>query len=201
MKKLILFLLCFLFLIVISHAQNGTYVNVGINRSSLNFKESNFLYGFHAGIQRKGDIGVKYFVQYEAMFSAMGSELRDLEDGQQLRYRLNYISTNLLLGYRPSGEYLNLLLGVGSNVLWNATIKFNDEEYDLIGEVPGWDFSVIAGASYTFGTRLNIYGRYTFGVKTIVEDYFTDINGNQLLEDPKGKNRLIQLGLAFRFGK
>jgi hypothetical protein len=137
-------------------------------------------------------------VQPELLFDSKGSDLANFIPNTPMRYSLNYLTMPVLLGYKArgitfrAGAYVSSL--IGSKIEINSMdVPVRDEYFE------DWDWGLTAGATLDITPALGFELLYYFGLPDIVDISFGDQNGNFLARLDEGKNRVLQVGVYYKF--
>lgn len=186
------------FLAVISHvsAQFTIGPKIGLNISKehgekLLDEDVDFRTGFNAGVFGRYEIGNKFDIQAELLYSQQGykSDLPVIDYGGTKifnRYKVlsHYLNVPVILKYYP---VKNLFIEAGPQIGFCIDSKISPEDKDLEKlDIPynTVDFSLAGGIGVYLGQGFSFNARYNHG--------FTET-----MEKSKWKNRVIQLSLTY----
>ena len=191
MKTTKFFLVAFLLVVVsIAHGQIMPRLGVkaGMNTATIKgIANADNLRNFHAG----GFLSMKIIVvglQGEALFSRVGATL---ENGQTVQQ--DYLQFPVVAKLYLIPGLLNLQGGIQYSVLLNA----NYESGDVSANFKNGDLAVPLGLELEILNRLQLTGRYIFGVSDIKSAEPSNIPG--VGSDPL-KSQLVQVSLGWKFG-
>lgn len=196
MKKSILLVAITLFGITNMNAQEFVMFGAkgGVNFSNFagdgfaSFEEdSNARTAYHLGLVAEIPLSDRFSVQPEVLYSAQGFDIVQIEDGQDVEYRLDYVTVPVLAKFYLT-DGLSLVGGPQFGYLAESEIKSEGLETELDSEnFNNFDMAVGLGAEYKFN-KFFLYGRYNAGLTDIYED-----------ERLNAKNSVIQAGIGFMF--
>lgn len=189
-------------LILFSHSVFGQLswgAKAGVNFNKIvyadlpeNFEdESSVSVGYHFGVWGDVTISNKFSLIFELLFSQRGEKMPDY------RINLNYLEVPIIVSYSPVKK---LAIEAGPDVAFklSAMAKGDDtkNKLDLYNAV---DFGLTAGARFNITERIDIVGRYYYGLIAIEEINFRDMNNNPV-GDGREYNRNAQVSFSYRFG-
>lgn len=150
-------------------------------------EDSNARTAFHLGLVAEVPLSDRFSIQPEVLYSAQGFDIAQIEDGQDVEYRLDYVTVPVLAKFYIT-DGLSLVGGPQFGYLAESEIKSENTETELDSEnFNNFDLAVGLGAEYKFN-KFFLYGRYNAGL--------TDIYENESLN---AKNSVIQAGIGFMF--
>lgn len=150
-------------------------------------EDSNARTAFHLGLVAEVPLSDRFSIQPEVLYSAQGFDIAQIEDGQDVEYRLDYVTVPVLAKFYVT-DGLSLVGGPQFGYLAESEIKSENTETELDSEnFNNFDLAVGLGAEYKFN-KFFLYGRYNAGL--------TDIYENESLN---AKNSVIQAGIGFMF--
>jgi len=189
-KLLTLAIFC-LFATIPAFAQFKVGVKVGADIHKLDGRSftDEFSFGYHLGGFAEIDLGKKFSIQPELLFSQVNidtsSKFSDIYQFDSLtKIQLKYLSIPLLLNFKAN-KILSFQAGPQYSILMNAdnTLVENGKNAFKNG-----DFSLLAGLQINISS-VKVYGRYAVGLSNI----------NDLGSQEKWKNQKVQLGIGFTF--
>lgn len=169
----------------------GFKLGANINKvDGVSFNDQ-FRYGYHVGGFAEIDLGKKFFLQPEVLFSHYSTTLdsnykniyEDVFSSGQTKAKLNYLSIPILLNYKIIGKFLSIqagpqfsvLIDQNKTLLQNGGKAFSDGEFAMVG---GLQVKVSA---------IRVTGRYVVGLNNI----------NDIDNQDKWKNQAFQLSVGF----
>lgn len=194
-------------LFVFSFFQTFSQINIalkcGLNISNVHFAESSdrqTKLAFYGGLLSEITLKKRLIIQPELLYSIKGNKFppTDLSAGGHLN--LNYISLPLLLGYKPLNN-LKILLGPEFSFLTSSKSKINSTAINLTNIYKKFDLGIDLGLVYQISKNAGVEARYNYGLSYLLEGEITDVGGNPLGRVKVGNNRVLQVGLFYRFGK
>ena len=195
----IIVIAAFFIFIDIAKAQVSIGPKAGINIATWTTEGSNTITGFQGGVVAQFQFNDEWSVQPELLFDSKGADLANFIPNTPMRYSLNYLTMPVLLGYKArgitfrAGAYVSSL--IGSKIEINTMdVPVRDEYFE------DWDWGLTAGATLDITAGLGFELLYYFGFPDIVDISFGDQNGNFLARLDEGKNRVLQIGVYYKFG-
>ena len=186
MKKVLLMVVC-----AVSFIAGQAQVNFGV-KSGFNFANlvadanGDMKVSFHVGAFANIPLVDRFSVQPELVFSRQGTKFED--EGDDTKLRLNYLNIPILGQYNdPSGFYAET--GPQFGFLINAKVKEDGRVHTVSGDYKSLDISWGFGAGFRFTEQASAGIRWNLGLTDV-----TDYPG-------KARNSVLQLGVAYRFGK
>jgi hypothetical protein len=182
-----------------SSAQVNIGAKAGLNLSTAkNIATDNnkAKWGANAGILAQFNIQKKFMIQPEVLYSAKGFKFSTQSGNGTLNF--SYISIPILAGFRPS-EKFTVLLGPELGFLTKANSKFEGTNNDVTENFRKFDLGIDIGIAYTIKNGWGIEFRYNHGFDDLVDVTITDTLGNEIGTDKRGSNRVLQLGLFYKF--
>jgi Outer membrane protein beta-barrel domain len=203
MKKIILTVFAFNFLITFSFGQINFGVKAGLNIS--NTKDiapagNTAKLGFNAGFITSININKIFIIQPELLYSVKGYKFPGTPYNSNGTASFNYISVPLLLGYCITDK-LTVLAGPELNFLTNANSKFDGSNYDISKNFRKFDLAVDLGVVYKIKNGLGMEVRYSHSLKDLANVIILDPFGNEIEERKVGSHRVFQIGLFYKFKK
>lgn len=152
-------------------------VKAGVNLS--NFSESvpsgedkedfSSKIGLNAGVFATFHLSNSFAIQPELTWSTMG--VKEKEDGSDAKMPLNYLTLPVLAKYTFAGSGFSLYAGPQVGFLLSAKVKGDGASVDIKDSFKSTDFGAVAGLEFEIpNTKLNISGRYQFGLANIAKD-------------------------------
>ena len=191
----------FLTAIQISIAQISIGPKAGINIATWTTEGSNTITGFQGGVVAQFQFNDEWSVQPELLFDSKGTDLANFIPNTPMRYSLNYVTMPVLLGYKARG--ITFRAGAYASALIGSRIEINAKELDEedIDDsfFEDWDWGLTAGATLDITAGLGFELLYYFGFPDVVDITFGDQNGQFLAHLSEGKNRVLQLGMYYKF--
>lgn len=203
MKKISLCLFVFIFSLTHSFSQVNFGIKAGLNianAKNINFGDNKVRLGFNVGILAEVEISKKFIVRPEFLYSIKGFKFPATAINGGGTLSLNYISVPLLAGFRLNNDF-TLFLGPEFNFLTNVNSKFDGSDHDVSNYFRKFDLAIDLGAAYNLKSGLGIELRYSYGFKDLADVIFTDQAGNEIGKGKEGSNRVLQLGLFYKFHK
>lgn len=198
MKKSVFFIAMMLIGTTYMTAQEYVYFGVkgGVNFSNISgdgFSRDNFDKGsnartaYHLGLVAEVPLSERFSIQPEILYSAQGFDIVQIDDNQDVEFRLDYITVPVLAKvYLIKG--LSLSAGPQFGFLVESEIKSENMERELDSEnFNNFDMSLGLGAGYKF-SNFFVYGRYNAGLTQVYE-----------ADNVDSKNSVIQAGVGFMF--
>ena len=206
--KILLTLCASLFLITSVSAFSPFGVKIGVNGGNmLNLPEganNTTKMSFYAGVFTKFDMGRRFSLQPELVYSRQGARLSPMqlfpdESGQLIdlgelnkQIRLNYINIPIVVSYKVWEDlFVSVAPQLGINLNAIDRTKYND--YTATTKLNGirrCDFSLGVGLGYQIWSKLDVTVRYNLGFTNITKSK-SDFNQHNI------KNGVLQLGLGF----
>lgn len=191
----------FLIAIQISIAQISIGPKAGINIATWTTEGSNTITGFQGGVVAQFQFNDEWSVQPELLFDSKGTDLANFIPNTPMRYSLNYVTMPVLLGYKARG--ITFRAGAYASALIGSRIEINAKELDEedIDDsfFEDWDWGLTAGATLDITAGLGFELLYYFGFPDVVDISFGDQNGQFIARLDEGKNRVLQLGMYYKF--
>ena len=166
------------------NGQTTVGIKGGVNIADVSTKLANN--GFktrvsgHAGIYVNRMINKYFAVQPEVLFSGEGQ--RFFYNSVEHTWALNYIEIPLMLQLYPIKE-LYLEAGPQFGLLISARDKITGQNHvpDIKANFATAQFSIATGIGFRIVDRVNIYGRYNFGL-TDITSYDAIVNHNNVAQ-------------------
>lgn len=170
-------------------------VKGGVNASMIYIQKENLndadrwgtdqkpLVGFHLGLYGQIPLGKHFYFIPEMQYAQRGTK------DSFGSVNINYLEMPTLFSYAPV-KWINIDAGptVGLNL---TNITSGVKGYDT------FDISISGGLRFNVHEKISIIGRYNYGVTSIAELSFRDMNNNP---DGSAKmyNRNVQFGIGFK---
>lgn len=176
MKKSFLLLAAIAFAGITSFAQTTSTVTespvsfglrAGINLAKISgeSQSSGTLIGLNAGAFATFHLSSSFGIQPELAWSTLGAK----QDDDKLVS--NYITLPVMAKYTFANSGFSLLAGPQIGVLLSAKLKLNGQSIDNKDAYKSTDFAGVAGAEFEIpNTKLNISGRYQFGLSSVAKN-------------------------------
>lgn len=202
MKKLPLLLLL---LAAAGGAQAQIGVKAGINGAVLNGEnidmDTRYKTTYHVGAFVRLPVLGPLSIQPEVLYSLQGSEFRSALANYDTK--LHYLNVPVLARvkvgpvYAEAGPQLGVLLGAREDgtLRISAADGYGPVDRSASGNYKKTDFALAAGAGVELGNII-LGARYTAGLSNIND--VRDLNG---ANDPRLRNRVIQLSVGVKFGE
>lgn len=198
MLRALIFAGAFLVLSQNTYSQVSFGPKAGINIATWTTEGSNTITGFQGGVVAQFQFNDEFSVQPELLFDSKGSDLANFIQNNPMRYSLQYLTMPVLLGYKARG--ITFRAGAYVSSLIGAQIEINTKDVPVRDEYfENWDWGVAAGATLDVTAGLGFELLYYFGFPDIVDISFGDQNGNFIARLDEGKNRVLQLGMYYKF--
>lgn len=150
-------------------------------------EDSNARTAFHLGLVAEVPLSERFSLQPEVLYSAQGFDIVQIDDNQDVEFRLDYITVPVLAKFYVT-DGLSLVAGPQFGFLAESEIKSESSERELDSEnFNNFDMAVGLGAEYKFN-KFFLYGRYNAGLTDVYEN-----------ENVEAKNSVIQAGIGFMF--
>lgn len=191
-KTLILALSTVITSAAFSQVQFG--IKAGYNHANLKYENNSSVKtdprsGYHAGFFTHIPVAGGFAIQPEVTYSLQGAEYEAPVLGKD---KISYVNIPVLLQYQLKGG-LRLQTGPQLGILTeNEFEPANGGANSEIPNVNNLDFSWSAGLGYLSRIGLGVDLRYNHGISNIYE------SGNS---NNEVKNRVLQIGLFYQFGK
>jgi len=170
----------------------------GINIATWTTEGSNTITGFQGGVVAQFQLSDEWSVQPELLYDSKGTDLSDFIPNNPMRYTMNYVTMPVLLGYKARG--ITFRAGAYVSSLIGSTIEINAKDVPVRDEYfENWDWGLTAGATLDITAGLGFEVLYYFGFPDLVDITFGDQNGQFLAHLNEGKNRVLQLGMYYKF--
>jgi hypothetical protein len=184
-----------------SNARMG--VKGGLNVSNLfidNVDDENARIGFHIGLYGQLFASETFAIQPELLYSTKGSK-EQYSSGtlnQEIQYNLNYIDLPVLAVFKL-GEQVELHAGGYASYLLNVNVSYEGDLVNGTDEVDkdnlkSYDYGLVGGLGFNFGTGFQIGARYNYGLVKIADSD----GAKALIGDARNSN--AQIFVAFNFG-
>ena len=149
-------------------------------------EDSNARTAFHLGLVAEVPLSERFSVQPEVLYSAQGFDIMRINDGQDVEFRLDYVTVPVLAKFYVTDGF-SLVAGPQFGYLAESEIKSPNSEIELNSDnFNNFDMAVGLGAEYKFN-QFFLYGRYNAGLTEIYEG------------GDGAKNSVIQAGIGFMF--
>ena len=182
-----------------SYCQISVGPKVGINIATWTTEGSNTITGFQGGVVAQFQLNDEWSVQPELLIDNKGTDLANFIPNNPMRFTLNYLTMPVLLGYKVRG--ITFRAGAYGSALIGSRIEINSSEVPVRDEYfENWDWGLTAGATLDITAGLGFEVLYYFGFPDVVDISFGDQNGNFIAHLEEGKNRVLQLGMYYKFG-
>jgi hypothetical protein len=185
-----------------AHAQVG--VKAGVNGAILNGEnigmDTRYRLSYHAGVFARIPVLGPLSIQPEVLYSLQGSEFRSTlaNYDTKLHYLNVPILAHLKVGpvYVEAGPQFGLLLAAREDgtLRISAADGYGPVDRDAASNYKKTDFALAAGAGLEVGSFI-LGARYTAGLNDVND--VADLNG---ANDPRLKNRVIQVSVGLKFG-
>ncbi|HEX5113339.1 MAG TPA: porin family protein [Saprospiraceae bacterium] len=184
-----------------SYSQISFGPKAGINIATWTTEGSNTITGFQGGVVAQFQFNEEWSVQPELLIDNKGVDLANFIPNNPMRYTLSYLTLPVVLGYKVRG--ITFRAGAYSSALLKSGIEINSRELDE-EEIDDsffedWDWGLTAGATLDITPGLGFEVLYYFGFPDVVDITFGDTNGQFLAHLNEGKNRVLQLGMYYKF--
>jgi len=144
------------------------------------------LTGFAGGVFVDAPIGTEFAIQPELDYSLKGFKVGNVKSN------LSYIALPVLFKWTPSAvKGFNILLGPEADYLISAKVKGAGKTVDDKFLYKKFDAGINIGVGYDFLPSLGVDVRYGLGL----------LNLNNIASGRSVKNRTIQIGLRYLFGR
>lgn len=203
MKKLPLSLLIIIFSVTPVFSQFSFGFKAGLNvanAKSIGSNDNKIKPGLYAGILAEVGISKKFFVNPEILYSVKGFKFPATNVNSNGTLSLNYFSVPVMGGYKINDQ-INILLGPEFNFLTKANSVFDGSDHDVTHSFRKFDMAIDLGSSYIFKIGLGIEIRYSYGFKDLVDVIYADQMGNITGKGKEGSNRVLQIGVIYKFSK
>lgn len=132
---------------------------------------------FHFGIATEKQLNKAVSIQPELQYSLQGFSI-----GGFGKIGLHYISLPVLAKLNM-GKNASILVGPQVSYLANARIGVGSDLFSINydGAFQKWDASVVAGGEYKISEKVNLGGRYLYGLNNVNKDF--DWGNNNSLND------------------
>ncbi|MBI2730754.1 MAG: PorT family protein [Sphingobacteriales bacterium] len=203
MKKTVLYLLFFLFSLTKIYSQINFGIKTGLNISnakSINSDNNKARLGFNGGVLSEIEFSKKFILRPELLYSVKGCKFPATAVNTAGTLSLNYFSVPILGGYHLNNDF-TILLGPEFNFLTKANSKFDNSDHDVSSNFRKFDVAIDLGATYNLKSGLGVELRYSYGFKDLVDVIYTDQMGNVTGQGKEGSNRVLQIGLFYKFLK
>ena len=200
MKKSIFFIAMMLLSTTYIAAQESVMFGAkgGVNFSNFagdgfaNFEgDSNSRTAYHLGLVAEIPVSYRFSIQPEVLYSAQGFDIIQIENSEDLEYRLDYITVPILAKFYLFDGF-NIHAGPQLGFLVNSEVSSGDVDSEIGTEnINNFDLSLGLGAGYKINNFF-IYGRYNPGLTDIYES-------PDATQDAELKNSVIQAGIGFMF--
>ncbi|MCX2838303.1 porin family protein [Salinimicrobium sp. MT39] len=195
MKKSILFIAAMVFSTTFVTAQEFVYFGAkgGVNFSTFSgdgwsdFEDESARTAYHLGLVAEIPLSDRFSIQPEVLYSAQGYDIVEIEDGNDLEHKLDYVTVPVMAKfYLVKG--LSLEAGPQFGFLADHEIGTGENDVDVSDDnINKFDLSLGLGASYKFNNFF-LYGRYNAGMTDIYD-----------IEGVEAKNSVVQAGIGFLF--
>lgn len=149
--------------------------------------------GWYAGGLATIPICHNFFFQPELLLSSKGYRAKDFADGDVVAFRLNYINTPILIGYKIDTK-TRLLAGAELGYLIKAINYAYGSAESFTSRFPHkFDVGFALGADYGINQTIGIEIRYVYGLSHL---HIADAAGNQHGNNG-ASNQVFQVGLDF----
>ena len=170
----------------------------GINIATWTTEGSNTITGFQGGVVAQFQLNDEWSVQPELLYESKGTDLGDFIPNNPMRYTMDYVTMPVLLGYKARG--ITFRAGAYVSSLIGSTIEINAKDVPVRDEYfENFDWGLTAGATLDITAGLGFELLYYFGFPDIPDISFGDQNGQFLAHLDEGKNRVLQLGMYYKF--
>ena len=199
-RKTLILLLVAVFATIQLNAQKRVTpgIRAGVNVATLSNIDADFKTDFYAGAILGLNLGQKYTLQPELIYTRQGANnVTFVDDNNQVTGQENVTIQYLSLGVINKFYFVegfHALLGpsldmkIGKNF---PRIDFDDDDYG------GVDLGISLGLGYTLPIGLTFEGRFKTGMlDAFNNDYFLGIFDNP---DRISLNRVFQIGLSYSF--
>ncbi|UZH55753.1 PorT family protein [Salinimicrobium tongyeongense] len=195
MKKSILFIAAMVFSTTFVAAQEFVYFGAkgGVNFSTFSgdgwsdFEDESARTAYHLGLVAEIPLSDRFSLQPEVLYSAQGYDIVEVEDGDDLEHKLDYVSVPVMAKFYVV-RGLSLEAGPQFSFLADHEVGFGDNDMDVSDDnINKFDLSLGLGASYKFNNFF-LYGRYNAGMTDIYD-----------IEGVEAKNSVVQAGIGFLF--
>lgn len=171
---------------------------LGINIATWTTEGSNTITGFQGGVVAQFQLNDEWSVQPELLIDNKGADLANFIPNNPMSYNLNYLTMPVLLGYKARG--ITFRAGAYVSSLIGSRIEVNSKEVPVRDEYfEKWDWGLTAGATLDITAGLGFEVLYYFGFPDIPDINFGDQNGQFIANLGEGKNRVLQLGMYYKF--
>ena len=157
MKKIPFLVIILTMVSVSAFSQLGVGVKAGVNFSNIDFEDisTDSKTGFHFGVFANLNLGQTFAFQPELLYSTIGAELDGADD-----IDFHYMQIPLLI--QANFSILNLYAGPQIGIITNVDVP---EPYD--DEFKSTDWSMIFGAGIDLPLKLEVGGRYVYGITDV----------------------------------
>lgn len=211
MKRTIALSLCLSFLTIFaSHAQDKSTefgVKAGLNIANIvaysnpipDLMEFTSISYLHVGVFYNHYVDEHWALGAELLYNQKGGTSNpEFESNQPVtKFRFDYLSLPLLLSYHIEG--FGLEVGPQISYQFNVTGKsdppINDKVLEFI-----WGKEIEVAALVGLSYRINKFHfglRYDFGLTSLTEFTYTDLNGEPIGDEVKHWNRVLQFSLGY----
>ncbi|MBI1782222.1 MAG: PorT family protein [Sphingobacteriales bacterium] len=203
MKKTLLSFLIIIFSVTPVFSQFSFGIKAGLNvanAKSINSDNNKARLGFNGGVLSEVEFGKKIILRPELLYSVKGCKFPATAVNTGGTLSLNYFSVPILGGYHLNNDF-TFLLGPEFNFLTKANSKFDNSDHDVSSNFRKFDIAIDLGAAYNLKSGLGVELRYSYGFKDLVDVIYTDQMGNVTGKGKEGSNRVVQIGLFYKFHK
>jgi hypothetical protein len=157
--------------------------------------------GMYGGVFAETRPLSRTFTRTELNYTQKGVRQKLSEPSYNVRF--NYLTLNLLYGYRP---FKNLSLLVGPEMGYLTRVNA-DGGYELFfgkNNYNQWDLAADIGIEYRLYQQLSLEARYSFGFRVLLDqDYVDDFNAGAApgRRVANGANRTLSVGLNYKLLK
>jgi hypothetical protein len=198
MLSRIIVITAFFLFINVAKAQISIGPKAGLNIATWTTEGSNTITGFQGGVVAQFQLNDEWSVQPELLYETKGADLANFIPNNPMRYSLNYLTMPVLLGYKARG--VTFRAGAYASSLIGSAIEINTKDIPVRDEYfENWDWGLVAGATLDITAGLGFELLYYFGFPDIVDITFGDQNGMFLAHLNEGKNRVLQVGMYYKF--
>lgn len=203
MKKIILASFVTVFMLTQSFGQIDLGVKAGINLANIKNigpTDNKARSGINAGLFTEIGISRKFIARPELLYSTKGYRFpaRALNGAGTLS--LHYISIPVLAGFRPV-DHLTVLVGPEFNYMTAARSAFDGTIHDVSKNFRKFDPAIDLGVAYKIKNGLGAELRYSYGFDDLTDVMYTDQFGAETGKGRAGSNRVLQLGILYKFSK
>ncbi|MDR1347524.1 MAG: PorT family protein [Prevotellaceae bacterium] len=186
MKKILLIMMVAMLCAATANAQIKFGAKAGVNLSTLtDADDAELKFGFHVGGFAEFTLSDRIALQPELLYSTQGA---DAEGDNSLS--LGYINVPVLLKVNIV-EGLSAEVGPQVGFLLSSKAKSGVVSVSIKDYTKSLDVSAVIGLSYTFAEKFVVSARYGLG--------FTTVYKQELVNDAKPKNSVMQVSFGYKF--